>query len=217
MKLRNGLIAIFATAATVAGLVTAAPANAAPPSTDIGYTADVVGDHVVFSTDVGSLRTSGGQFQIVDAKGNVAASIPLLYNLEDQQFPIIADITGNTATLTPVREGGTKVNVSDTVRKQVADGPRTQQERDTQALSTLGTYVSVSVAVGGLIGTIVGGVLGCVVGAVIGVGVGCFPGLVAGAGIGTIIGTIAVGGPTLVGAGIQFFNTINSPFTPPGN
>lgn len=211
MKFRTALIATVASVAMTAGFVTATQAGAAPQAGEIGYQADVVGNHVVLTTDVGSLRTSGDQFQIVDAKGNVAASIPLLYNLEDQQFPIIADITGNTATLTPVREGGTKVEVSDTVRKQVADGPKTREERDTQALATLGTYVSVSVAVGGLIGTIVGGVLGCVVGAVFG-GVGCFPGLVAGAGIGTIIGTIAVGGPTLVGAAIQFFNTINSPF-----
>ncbi|MCZ4552051.1 hypothetical protein [Gordonia rubripertincta] len=218
MKIRTGLIAIFATAATVAGLVTAAPANAAPPSADIGYTADVVGDHVVFETDIGSLRTSGNQFEIVDAAGNVAASIPLVYNLEDRQFPIIADITGRTATLTPVQDpaSATKVNVSDTVRRQVADGPQTRQERDTQALQTLGTYVTVSVAVGGLIGTIVGAAVGCVVG-LLGFIAGCIPGIVTGAGVGTILGTIAVGGPTLVGAAIQFFDTINSPFTPPAN
>ncbi|WP_207837491.1 hypothetical protein [Williamsia soli] len=212
MKIRTGLIAIFATAATVAGLVTAAPANAAPPSADIGYTADVVGDHVVFETDLGSLRTSGNQFEIVDAAGNVAASIPLLYNLEDQQFPIIADITGNTATLTPVRDAAsaTKVDVSDSIRKQVADGPRTREERDLQALQTLGTYVSVAVTVGGLIGTIIGAGIGCVVSLPL-----CLPGLVTGAGIGGVVGTIVAGGPTLVGAAIQYFNTISSPFVPP--
>ncbi|ORM37315.1 hypothetical protein [Williamsia sp. 1135] len=213
MKIRTGLIAIFATAATVAGLVTAAPANAAPPSADIGYTADVVGDHVVFETDIGSLRKSGNQFEIVDAAGNVAASIPLVYNLDDQQFPIIADITGNTATLTPVRDAAsaTKVDVSDNIRKQVADGPRTREERDLQALQTLGTYVSVAVTVGTLIGTILGAGIGCVVS----LPAGCIPGLVTGAGIGGVVGTIVAGGPTLIGAAIQYFNTINSPFVPP--
>lgn len=218
MKFRTALVSTVATVAMTAGFISATSAQAAPAPADIGYQASVVGDHVVLTTDIGSLRTSGNQFEIVDASGKVVASIPLVYNLEDQQFPIIADITGRSATLTPVKNpaSATKVDVSDTVRHQVADGPQTRQERDTQALQTLGTYVTVSVAVGGLIGTIVGAAVGCLVG-LIGLIAGCIPGIVTGAGVGTILGTIAVGGPTLVGAFIQYFNTINSPFKPPAN
>lgn len=217
MKFRTTLVTTLATVAMTAGFVTATQAQAAPAPSEIGYQADVVGDHVVLKTDAGSLRTSGNQFEIIDGSGKVAASIPLVYNLEDKQFPITADIDGRTATLTPVKNpaAGKKVEVSDAVRHQAA-APETKQERDTQALQTLGTYVSVSVTVGALIGTIVGAAVGCVVG-LIGLVVGCIPGIVTGAGVGTILGTIAVGGPTLVGAALQYFNTINAPFKKPAN
>lgn len=214
---RKSVVSAVLALATTASVVTATPANAAPPTEDIGYSANIVGDHVVLNTDVGSLRTSDGQFQIVDNKGNVAASIPLAYNLDDKQFPINADINGRTATLTPVRDAAAAqpVMVSDAVRKQAA-APATREERDLQAMQIFGQSISIASAVGGLIGTIVGGILGCVVGAVAAVGVGCLPGLVTGAGMGAVVGTIIVGGPVLIGAAIQFFNTINAPFPPAG-
>ncbi|PHV65200.1 hypothetical protein CSW57_15410 [Williamsia muralis] len=203
--------------ATTASVVTATQANAAPPAKDIGYSANIVGDHVVLKTDIGSLRTSDGQFQIVDNKGNVAASIPLAYNLNDKQFPINAYINGRTATLTPVRDAAAAqpIKVSDAVRKQAA-APATREQRDMQAMQTLSQSINTASAVGGLVGTIVGGIIGCVVGLPAGI-VGCLPGIVTGAGIGGVVGTIVVGGPVLIGAAIQFFNTINSPFVPPAN
>jgi hypothetical protein len=214
MRLRKTLVSAMLVVATTAGFATATQANAAPSPGNIGYSADIAGDHVVLTTDIGSLRTSGNQLQIVDSKGNVAASIPLLYNLDGKQYPIETSIDGRTASLTPVRDAAAAepVTVSDAIRHDVA-APATREERDLQALQTLGSYVNVSVAVGGLIGTILGGVIGCVVS----LPAGCLPGLVTGAGIGGVVGTIAVGGPVLIGAAIQYFNTINSPFTPPAN
>jgi hypothetical protein len=196
---------------TTAGFMTAAQANAAPPK-DIGYSADIVGDHVVLTTDIGSLRTSGDQFQIVDNNGNVAATIPLLYNLNDKQFPIDAAINGRTATLTPVRDAAAAepIEVADAIRHQVA-APTSKQERDQQALQTLGSTVGVSVTIGSLVGTIVGAGIGCVVS----LPAGCLPGLVTGAGIGGVVGTIVAGGPTLIASVIQYFNTVNSPFPSP--
>ncbi|WP_030172529.1 MULTISPECIES: hypothetical protein [Actinomycetes] len=217
MRFRKSVVSAMLVLATTASVLTATQANAAPPAKDIGYSANIVGDHVVLKTDIGSLRTSGGQFQIVDNKGNVAASIPLAYNLNDKQFPINADINGRTATLTPVRDAAAAqpIKVSDAVRKQAA-APATREQRDIQAMQTLSQSINTASAVGGLVGTIVGGVIGCVVGLPVG-GVGCLPGLVTGAGIGGVVGTIVVGGPVLIGAAIQFFNTINSPFVPPAN
>ena len=214
MRFRKSVVSAMLVLATSASVVTATQANAAPPA-NIGYSANIVGDHVVLKTDIGSLRTSDGQFQIVDNKGNVAASIPLAYNLNDKQFPINADIKGRTATLTPVRDAAAAqpVQVSDAVRKQAA-APATREQRDMQAMQTLSQSINTASAVGGLIGTIVGGVIGCVAG-LLGAVVGCLPGIVTGAGIGGVVGTIVVGGPVLVGAVIQFFNTINSPFVPP--
>ncbi len=208
MKFRTALVSTVATVALTAGFVSATQAQAAPAPADIGYQAEVVGDHVVLTTDIGSLRTSGNQFEIVDAAGKVAASIPLLYNLEDQQFPILADITGRTATLTPVQDPAvaTKIVVSNAVLDQ-ATAPETRQERDMQALQTLGSQVGTAVTIGSLIGAIIGAGIGCVVL----IATGCLPGLVTGAGIGGLIGTIVVGGPALIVAAIQYFNTINSP------
>lgn len=215
MRFRQTVVSAMVVLATAASVVTATQANAAPPAKNIGYSAQIVGDHVVLKTDIGSLRTSDGQFQIVDNTGKVAASIPLAYNLNDKQFPINADINGRTATLTPVRNAAAAepVKVSDAVRKQVA-APATREQRDIQAMQTLSQSINTASAVGGLIGTIVGGVIGCVVGLPAFVA-GCLPGLVTGAGIGGVVGTIVVGGPVLIGAAIQFFNTINSPFVPP--
>ncbi|MGY3552038.1 hypothetical protein [Williamsia sp. R60] len=217
MRFRKSVVSAMLVLATTASVVTATQANAAPPAKDIGYSANIVGDHVVLKTDIGSLRTSDGQFQIVDNKGNVAASIPLAYNLNDKQFPINADINGRTATLTPVRDAAAAqpVKVSDAVRKQAA-APATREQRDMQAMQTLSQSINTASAVGGLVGTIVGGVIGCVAG-LVGAVVGCLPGIVTGAGIGGVVGTIVVGGPVLIGAAIQFFNTINSPFVPPAN
>lgn len=216
MRFRQTVVSAMVVLATAASVVTATQANAAPPAKNIGYSAQIVGDHVVLKTDIGSLRTSDGQFQIVDNTGKVAASIPLAYNLNDKQFPINADVNGRTATLTPVRNAAAAepVKVSDAVRKQVA-APATREQRDIQAMQTLSQSINTASAVGGLVGTIVGGVIGCVVGAVAAAGVGCLPGIVTGAGIGGVVGTIVVGGPVLIGAAIQFFNTINSPFVPP--
>lgn len=215
MRFRQTVVSAMVVLATAASVVTATQANAAPPAKNIGYSAQIVGDHVVLKTDIGSLRTSDGQFQIVDNTGKVAASIPLAYNLNDKQFPINADINGRTATLTPVRNAAAAepVKVSDAVRKQVA-APATREQRDIQAMQTLSQSINTASAVGGLIGTIVGGIIGCVVGLPAFVA-GCLPGLVTGAGIGGVVGTIVVGGPVLIGAAIQFFNTINSPFVPP--
>lgn len=217
MRFRKSVVSAMLVLATTASVVTATQANAAPPAKDIGYSANIVGDHVVLKTDIGSLRTSDGQFQIVDNTGKVAASIPLAYNLNDKQFPINADINGRTATLTPVRDAAAAqpVKVSDAVRKQAA-APATREQRDMQAMQTLSQSINTASAVGGLIGTIVGGVIGCVAG-LVGAVVGCLPGIVTGAGIGGVVGTIVVGGPVLIGAAIQFFNTINSPFVPPAN
>ncbi len=205
MKRRNGFIALIAAAVTAAGFLTAVPANAAP-ATDINYQADVVGgEKIVLSTDIGSLRTNDGQLEIVDPAGNVAATVPLFFNLDNQQFPIAANVDGRTATLTPVVDRGAATP---------AAAPATREERDMRALEKLGTYVSVSVTIGGLVGTIIGAGIGCVVG-LPAAAVGCLPGAVTGAGIGGVLGTIAVGGPTLIGAAVEYFTTVTAPWPPP--
>lgn len=96
--------------------------------------------------------------------------------------------------------------------------PETRQERDDQALARfhqqLQTGMTVSSLVGTILGAIVGGIIGCVAGIVAAV-VGCLVGVAPAAAVGGIVGLIFGGGGTLIGAAIQYFNTINSPFKAP--
>ncbi|MBT0566148.1 hypothetical protein [Williamsia sp. CHRR-6] len=196
MRMRIALAAAGVSLATVAGLVTAAPASAAPAPEKINYTAKVQGQSILFTTTAGSLRTANGQFQVVDSVGRVVVAYPLTYSFNNVALPIKVSAKGRSATLTP--------QLPDLRRNAAA--PTTRAERDQQALAVLGSNVSTSVTIGSLVGTI----LGCVVG-LLGAVVGCVPG----AGIGAVAGTIIAGGPTLIAAAVQYFNTIRAPFKAP--
>lgn len=78
------------------------------------------------------------------------------------------------------------------------------------AIGNLGTQLGTAVTVGGFAGTVAGGLIGCLIGGVIIPAVGCIPGIALGVTAGTLIGTIAVGGPTLILAGIDTLNTMNA-------
>ncbi|WP_299570369.1 hypothetical protein [uncultured Williamsia sp.] len=203
MKFRIALVSAGASFACVAGVVAGAPANAAPAK-DIDYNASVQGKSVVVSTSAGSVRTANNQLQFVDTNGKTAVALPLTYKLNDVALPIKASAEGRTATLTPEVPG-----------KVLVDAPATKQERDQDALNTLGANVGTAVSIGGLVGTVVGAVAGCVIGGVVLPAVGCVPGVITGAGFGGVVGTIAAGGPTLIGNVQEYFRTINSPFVPP--
>ena len=203
MKLRTALVSAGVSLACVAGVVTGAPANAAPAK-NIDYTASVQGKSVVVKTNAGSIRTANNQLQFVDNTGHVALALPLTYKFNNVALPINASASGRTATMTPELPG-----------KVLVDAPATRQERDQQALNTLGANVGTAVSIGGLVGTIIGAVAGCVIGGVFLPAVGCIPGVITGAGFGGIAGTIAAGGPTLIGNVQEYFRTINSPFVPP--
>ncbi|MBE7162488.1 MAG: glycine zipper family protein [Williamsia herbipolensis] len=202
MKLRTALVSAGVSLACVAGVVTGAPANAAPAK-NINYNASVQGQSVVINTDAGSIRTANNQLQFVDNNGHVAVALPLTYKFNNVALPINASANGRTATLTPELPG-----------KVLVDLPATRQERDQQALNNLGSNIGTAVTVGGLVGTIIGAVVGCIIG-LPGTIPGCIGGAVTGAGIGGVAGTIIAGGPTLIGNVIEYFRVINSPFVPP--
>src|SRR5689334_8141718 len=82
-----------------------APAPGTTVQTDIApgihYTANVVDNSVVLKTDMGSLTTQGTQFQVLDNAGRLVAGMPLTYLKDGMEWPIAAQIEGNTATFTP--------------------------------------------------------------------------------------------------------------------
>ncbi|MGC4961494.1 glycine zipper family protein [Gordonia sp. DT101] len=215
ISLATALITAFA------GSVQAAPAHAAPTTYDVAVGAGS------FSLTVhnGSISTNSGALVIRNSAGAEKFRMPLAYRKEYQQFPIDARTVGNTATLIPSRNvaRSTPVNPVEVEALRVAaanqvDAPRTKQERDDQALARFNQMASagltISSLVGIVLGAVVGGILGCIPGLAL-AGVGCIPGFLTGASIGSVAGLILGGGGSVIGAGIQYFNTINSPFVPP--
>ncbi|UCZ92037.1 glycine zipper family protein [Gordonia sp. WA4-43] len=206
-----------------AGFAQAAPKNA-PAST---YDASWNANSLTLKVHNASVTTANGTLSIRDLAGTELFRMPLSYRKEYQQFPIDARNAGNTVTLTPSRDAARATPVAATevdrlrgvARHQVA-APQTRQERDDQALerlySQVRTGMTISSLVGTILGGIVGGVLGCALTSVTLTPIGCIiVGIPVGAAAGGIVGLALGGGGTLIGAGIQYFQTINSPFTPP--
>ncbi|KAF0836759.1 hypothetical protein [Nocardia caishijiensis] len=229
MKMRKFAVvaALLAVATGVtAGTVNAAPEQAAP----INYTAEVVDEsRAVVTTDAGSLVTEDGAFKIKTADGTTVAATPLTFRLDEFELPIAAEISGNTATLTP------QLDPAKAVYKPVAlpyedKAPwKSEYEREQAAWSRLTSTISMGATIGTLVGGLGGAAAGCVAGAALGLvatgalatlfGLGPLGGCVAGAAavgfLGVVAGQLFVTGPVAVAAAIQYFTTINQPFTPP--
>lgn len=220
---------LVATLSIVTAAITAfaGTAYAAPKSAPAGtYDASWNADSLTLKVHNASLSTKDNTLSIRDLSGTELFRMPLNYRMESRQFPIDAQKSGNKVTLTPSRDikrstpvAATEVQkLRDVARRNVA-APQTRQERDDQALQRFQSQLSAGMTVSSLIGTIVGGIVGGALGCVVGLAatpLGCvLLGIPAGAAAGGIVGLALGGGGTLIGAGIHYFQTINSPFTPP--
>nr|WP_308192424.1 glycine zipper family protein [Gordonia sp. 'Campus'] len=172
-----------------------------------------------------SLSTAGGNLTVRDTSGAELFRMPLSYGKEYRQFPIDARTAGNKVTLIPSRDlsrssalDPVQVNqLRDVARHNVA-GPQTRQQRDDEALERFNTQLRTGMTISSLVGTVVGGIVGGVIGCVGGlafIGIGCPIAIPFGTAAGALAGLALGGGGTLIGAGIQYFQTINSPFVPP--
>ncbi|WP_279104359.1 glycine zipper family protein [Gordonia paraffinivorans] len=224
-RMRTMVLAVISLAAVAitafSGVAQAAPKQPATPTYDASWNAS----SLTLALHNAKASTENGTLTIRDFSGKELFRMPLAYRLEDRQFPIDARQAGNKVTLIPSRDAARSVKVDAAeveqlrgiARHQVA-APETRQERDDQALARfhqqLQTGMTVSSLVGTILGAIVGGIIGCVAGIVAAV-VGCLVGVAPAAAVGGIVGLIFGGGGTLIGAAIQYFNTINSPFKAP--
>ncbi|MEU6561762.1 hypothetical protein [Nocardia nova] len=229
MQIRNiaVLTALVATTlGSLAGTVNAAPA---PAPDAVSYHATTTDKGAVISTDSGSLVADNGVFKIKAADGTTVAGTQLKFRVDDFEFPIAADISGNTATLTP------QFDLQHAVYKPVAlpfedSAPwKTPYEREVAAFTRLKDTVATGATIGTLVGGIGGAAIGCVAGAALGAvatgalltlfGAGPLGGCVAGASVvgflGVLAGQLLVTAPVAIGALIQYFTTINEPFNPP--
>ncbi|MDL9938595.1 glycine zipper family protein [Gordonia sp. ABSL1-1] len=203
----------------------ATTATAAPRSApNVGYTLSTTATTVDITVRDGSVGVANGIASIRNLAGREVFRLPLTYRMETHQFPIDARTVGKTLTLTPSKNlaRSTPVNPIEVEAVRVAartqvDAPTTRQERDDAALGrllqTISAGMTISSLVGLALGAVAGGVIGCALGLSIG-GFGCLPAIPFGASIGSIIGTILGGGGTVVLAGIQYLQTITSPFVP---
>jgi hypothetical protein len=230
MKLKKFTAAsalVIASVGITSGTAYAEPAaTPAPGSTiqtdllpGIHYTANVVDNSVVLKTDIGSLTTRGTQFQVLDGEGRLVAGMPLTYLKDGMEWPIAAQVEGNTAIFTPS---------TDPADARPADMLKPAAAKEiggadfNTALSAAATQFGLATAVGTLVGTIVGGALGCVAGAIIGAPLvvptffaGPIGLCLAGAGIGITLGAaagmIVVGVPVGIASAIQFYNAVYAP------
>jgi hypothetical protein len=216
--------------AALATLMAAGTAQAAPaPTSQVHYSITKEADSVLFATSDGKLVTTGDALQLVDAHGRVAAQLPLVYRLNNLQYPIKAAVEGNRARLTPQRAGGTPAadvtrTGATTLNQNKAAAAQSPQAVGAAALGQLVQQLTVGSITGSMVGTIVGATLGCLGGLAVGAAAtapvawllgagplaGCIGGGVLLAPVGTIAGTMLIGGPVLGVSLFQYFQATHS-------
>ncbi|QIS08129.1 hypothetical protein [Nocardia arthritidis] len=212
--------------------VTAGTVHAAPNDTvNVNTSSD--GTSTILKTDAGSLTVENGVFEIKSANGTVMAGTPLTFRVNDFEFPIAANISGNTATLTP------QYDMAHATYKPVAlpfedVAPwKTPYDREQAAWNRMKDEISLAATVATVVGTVGGAAVGCVLGGIVGatvaaatiVGlfgpfipaalVGCIGGAATAAPLGGIAANIVITAPVAIAAAAQYFTTINQPFVPP--
>ncbi|MEV0061084.1 hypothetical protein [Nocardia sp. NPDC050718] len=219
---------LIAAMGVTAGTVNAAPVEEAAP---INYSAEVVDEKAVITTDAGSLVVEDGIFKIKAANGTTVAGSPLSFRLDEFEFPIAAEISGNKAVLAP------QLDPAQAVYKPVAlpfenQAPwKNEYEREQAAWSRMTSTISMGATIGTLVGGLGGAALGCIAGAgaglvaggVLGAIFGAVPGGIGGCvvgattigALGVILGQIFVTAPFAIGAAIQYFITITQPVPTP--
>ncbi|MEV0343419.1 hypothetical protein AB0H49_30825 [Nocardia sp. NPDC050713] len=228
------LAAAFMTGAVgiAAGTGSAAPLDDAAPAA-INFTANATETSSIVSIDAGSLVVEDNALKIKATDGTVVAGTPLTLRIDDFEFPIAADIADRTATLTP------QLSMDNAVYKPVAlpfedKAPwKNEYDREKDAWSRMTSTIGMGASIGTLVGGLGGGAVGCVLGGIVGAtvasativglfgpfipaaAVGCIGGILAVGALGTLAGQIFVTAPVAIGAAIQYFTTINAPFTPP--
>ncbi|MFE9321997.1 hypothetical protein ACIHDR_32380 [Nocardia sp. NPDC052278] len=214
---------------------TAGTVNAAPETDNgaVNYTATATPSSTIIKTDAGSLVDEGGVFKIKAVDGTTLAGTELSFRVDDFVFPIAADIQDHTATLTP------QFDMAHAVYKPVAlpfedKAPwKSDYDREQAAWNRLTSTISMGATIGTLVGGLGGGAIGCVLGGIAGAtvaaativglfgpfipaaAVGCIGGIIAVGALGTLAGQIFVTAPVAIAAAIQYFTTINQPFTAP--
>ncbi|MCP2276905.1 hypothetical protein [Nocardia amikacinitolerans] len=222
---------LIAALGVTAGAVNASPAPAA--DAPINFTAKSTDTQSIISLDSGSLVVEDNALKVKAADGSVVAGTPLTFRVDEFEFPIAAEISDRTATLTP------QLDLDKAVYKPVAlpyedKAPwKSEYDRELAAFNRMKDTIGMGATIGTLVGGLSGAAVGCVLGGIAGAtvasatiiglfgpfipaaAIGCIGGILAVGALGTLAGQILVTAPVAIGAAIQYFTTINQPFVPP--
>ncbi|WP_433723174.1 hypothetical protein ACQP0C_23640 [Nocardia sp. CA-129566] len=216
-------------AATVTALG-AGPVTAAPPDPDtITYTATTTEHSTVLTTTAGSMVAENGVFTIRADNGTILAGTELSFRIDDFVFPIAADITGRTATLTPQLDARHARYAPVALPFEDQAPWKNSYDREQAAWARMTTTITTGATIGTLIGGIGGAAVGCLIGGIAGAtvasaaivglfgaflpaaAIGCLGGIVAIGALGTIAGQLLITAPVAILAAAQYFTTINQP------
>jgi hypothetical protein len=214
-----------------AGIVNAAPVPAVAPAA-VDYKATTTKTSTIIRTDAGSMDVENGVFKIKAANGVTLAGTQLKFRVDDFEFPIAADIADHTATLTPQLDMAHAVYKPVDLPYQNTAPWKTPYDREQAAWNRMKDTVATGATVGTMVGGLTGGAVGCLVGGIAGAttaaativglfgaflpaaAVGCLFGIIAVGALGTLAGQLLVTAPVAILAAVQYFTTINAPFTP---
>ncbi|GAB4589694.1 hypothetical protein [Nocardia sp. NPDC127526] len=146
---------------------------------------------------------------VKDKDGATVITFPLQFVNAGVEIPTTAEVKedGKVLEVTPEKPAGFQPSAEPVAARPIIATEIASPVENQRAMSQFSSQFGISTAIGGFVGTAVGAIIGCIVTFV----AGCVPGLVAGAGIGGILGTIAVGGPTLIAAGLELIQVIQAP------
>ncbi|MEV0945377.1 hypothetical protein [Rhodococcus sp. NPDC049939] len=206
---------------------------------NLNYETTLDGGAAVTTIDAGAFSINAGNdtIDVLDDAGNVVASIPSFFRVNDLQHPfeVAVDETARVLRMVPNMDpaAATLVPVAEQLTLQDVAAPVDQEERDARALDDFQQQFGITTAIADVVAAIIGGVVGCGVGIAAGsLELGsvvdpfleipdspiadCIGGALLVAPVATLAGTVLAGGGGLLVHGMQFFDTINSPFVAPG-
>ncbi|KAF0849251.1 hypothetical protein [Nocardia caishijiensis] len=151
--------------------------------------------------------------EIKDTTGVTVVSLPIDFTINGTDIPAKAEVVKDNTVLelTPERPAGVELgNEPVGVKPVLKADPIASAQENQKAINDFSSKFSIGTAIGTFVGTAIGAVVGCVFGLPL-FGVGCLAGLPLGAAVGGIIGMIAIGGPTMLAAGIELLNVMQAP------
>lgn len=227
-------VALLPIVTTAAVGVASGNARSAPDqdSATVGYRATTSRESVLIETDLGSLVAEDGVFRVKARGGTDLAGAELSFRVDDFIFPIAARISGHTATLTP--QFDLAHAIYQPVEQPFEDGApwQTPYDRERAAWDRMTSTIALGATIGTVVGGIGGAAVGCLLGGLAGAGIaaativgmfgpflpaaaiGCLGGIVAVGALGAVAGQLLIAAPIAAFAAVQYFTTINEPFTP---